>query len=126
MWSNVRAHKQGPKGSALPYFETDMSRNAALDQMHLLSIQLQGKSAKDLQEFVRKTTYVLHGLGAADRLTEATMFQWLWRQVKRVVILTRSTDKVRESKSSSKRRTLEHLWTSISEELREGRHDANY
>ena len=47
------ARKQGPKGSALlsiiaSYFETDISRNAALDQMHLLSIQLQGKSIKDL------------------------------------------------------------------------------
>ena len=43
--------KQGPKGSALlnitaSYFETDISRNAALDQMHLLSIQLQGQERK--------------------------------------------------------------------------------
>ena len=125
------ARKQGPKGSALlniiaAYFETDISRTAALDQMHLLSIQLQGKSAKDLQDFVRKTNYVLHGLRATDRPAEATMFQWLWRQVKRVPILQRVTDRVRESKSSSRRRTFDHLWTCISEELRERRHDANY
>ena len=74
------ASKQGPKGSALSnviatYFETDIFRSAAVDQMHLLSIQLQGKSAKDLHEFVRKTNYVLHGLRASDSPAEAAMFR---------------------------------------------------
>ena len=64
------ARKQVPEGSALlniiaSYFETDIKRNAGLDQMDLLSFQLQGKSAKDLQEFVRKSNYALHGFMAA-------------------------------------------------------------
>ena len=46
-------------------------------------------SAKDLQEFVRRANYVLHGLRASDNPDEATMSQWFRRQAKRVPILAR-------------------------------------
>ena len=73
-WSSVRLGNRGRMLNIIAaYFETDISRAAALDQMHLLAIQLPGKSAKDLQNFVRKTNYVLHGLRATDRPAEATM-----------------------------------------------------
>ena len=94
--------------------------------MHLLSLTLAGRSAKDLTEFVRKANYILHGLKQSDRPAPETLFQWLWQQVKRVPILSRITDKVRESSGRSKKRTFEWLWAQIAEELRERRHDMNY
>ena len=125
------AVSQGPKGMALlnivaSYYETGLTHSVALDQMHLLSLTLAGRSAKDLTEFVRKTNYILHGLKQSDRPAPETLFQWLWRQVKRVPILSRITDKVRESSIRSKKRTFEWLWAQIAEELRERRHDMNY
>ena len=125
------AMAQGPKGMALlnivaSYYETGLTHSVALDQMHLLSLTLAGKGAKDLIEFVRKANYILHGLKQADRPAPATLFQWLWQQVKRVPILSRITDKVRESSLSSKKRTFDWLWAQIAEELRERRHDMNY
>ena len=105
---------------------TGLTHSVALDQMHLLSLTLAGRSAKDLTEFVRKTNYILHGLKQSDRPAPETLFQWLWQQVKRVPILSRITDKVRESSGRSKKRTFEWLWAQIAEELRERRHDMNY
>ncbi len=122
---------QGPKGMALlnivsSYYETGLSRSVALDQMHLLSLQLQGKGAKDLTEFVRKANYILHGLKDSDRPSPSTMFQWLWQQVKKVPMLSRITDRVRESSATSSKRSFNWLWSQIAEELRERRHDYNY
>ena len=87
--------------------------------MHLSNFQLEGKGAKDL-EFVKKVSYVLHGLKFADRPSPKTMFEWLWHQIKGLPILHGITDKVRESSQGSQRRSFEWIWT------RERRHDMNY
>ena len=103
-----------------------LDRSAALGQMHLLNLSLEGKGAKELSEFVKKVNYVLHGLSPGDRPAPRTMFEWLWHQVKAVPLLRRITDKVRESGQNSRKRTFDWIWSQIAEELRERRHDANY
>ena len=125
------AKQQGPKGMALmhiiiAFYETGPDQSIALNQMHLLQLQLQGKTAKDLAEFVKRGNYILHGLRPGDRPAEATLYSWLWHQVKAVPMLRRCTDKIRESSSGSRRRTFSWLWGKIAEELRERRHDMNY
>ena len=97
---HVATLEEGPRGAAIlniisGYYETGLSRSVALNQMHLLTIQLNGKGQKELVEFVRKVNYVLHGLKDQDRPSPATLFQWLWHQVKRVPMLNRVTDKIR-------------------------------
>ena len=57
------------------YYETGLTHSAALGQMHLLSLTLAGRSAKDLTEFVRKTNYILHGLKQSDRPAPETLSQ---------------------------------------------------
>ena len=94
--------------------------------MHLLGLQLAGRSAKDLTSFVRQVNYILHGLKERDRPAPATLFQWLWQQIKRVAMLSRITDKVRESSATSHRRTFTWLFPQIAEELRKRQHDSNY
>ena len=94
--------------------------------MHLLQLQLQGKTAKDLAEFVKRGNYILHGLRPGDRPAGATLYSWLWHQVKAVPMLRRCTDKIRESSNGSRRRTFGWLWGKIAEELCERRHDLNY
>ena len=41
-------------------------------------------------------------------------------------MLSRVTERIRNSKSSSKKRTFDWLWAQIAEELRERRHDSNF
>ena len=125
------AKQQGPKGMALmhiiiAFYETGPDQSIALNQMHLLQLQLQGKTAKELAEFVKRGNYILHGLRPGDRPAEATLYSWLWHQVKAVPMLRRCTDKIRESSNGSRRRTFSWLWGKIAEELRERRHDINY
>ena len=81
------ARAEGPKGTPLlnliiSYYETGFDRVVALGQMHLWNLQLEGKGAKDLEEFVQKLNYVLHGLESADRPSPKTMFECLWHQIK--------------------------------------------
>ena len=131
-WVEECATKQeGPKGMPLmnliiSFYETGTDSSVALSQMHLLSLQLTGKSLKEIGDFVKKTNYVLHGLKSEDRPAENTLYAWLWHQVKRVPMLNRVTERVRNSKSNSKKRTLDWLWGQIAEELRERRHDSNF
>ena len=125
------AKQQGPKGMALihiiiAFYETGPDQSIALNQMHLLQLQLQGKTAKELAEFVKRGNYILHGLRPGDRPAEATLYSWLWHQVKAVPMLRRCTDKIRESSNGSRRRTFSWLWGKVAEELRERRHDLNY
>jgi len=94
--------------------------------MHLLSLQLTGKTLKEVGDFAKKTNYVLHGLKPEDRPAENTLHAWLWHQVKRVPMLNRVTERVRNSSSGSRKRTFDWLWSQIAEELRERRHDSNF
>eukprot|EP00434_Breviolum_minutum_P040269 symbB.v1.2.035778.t1/scaffold4900.1/size33223/1 len=131
-WVEACASRQeGPKGMALMniiigYYETGTDHSVALNQMHLLGLNLEGKTQKDLTEFVKKANYILHGLKPADRPAEATMYSWLWHQVKRVPMLSRMVDKVKSSARNSRKRSFEWIWTQIAEEIRERRHDSNY
>ena len=123
--------QDGPKGMPLmnliiSFYETGTDTSVALSQMHLLSLQLNGKSLKDVSDFVKKTNYVLHGLKPSDRPVESTLYAWLWHLVKRVPMLNRVTQRVRNSGSESKKRTFDWLWAQIAEELRERRHDSNF
>ena len=67
-WAEGCAERaEGPKGIPLlnlimSYYETGLDRAVALGQMHLLNLQLEGKGIKELEEFVKKVNYVLHGL----------------------------------------------------------------
>ena len=131
-WVEACASRQeGPKGMALMniiigYYETGTDHSVALNQMHLLGLNLEGKTQKDLTEFVKKANYILHGLKPADRPAEATMYSWLWHQIKRVPMLSRMVDKVKSSARNSRKRSFEWIWTQIAEEIRERRHDSNY
>ena len=87
----------------ISYYETGPDQSIALNQMHLLQLQLQGKNAKELAEFVKRGNYILHGLRPGDRPAEATLYSWLWHQVKAVPMLRRCTDKIRESSSGSRK-----------------------
>ena len=54
------ARQKGPKGMPLmnliiSFYETGTDSSVALSQMHLLSLQLTGKSLKELGDFVKKT-----------------------------------------------------------------------
>ena len=125
------AKQPGPKGMALmhiiiAFYETGPDQSIALNQMHLLQLQLHGKTAKELAEFVKRGNYILHGLRPGDRPPEATLYSWLWHQVKAVPMLRRCIDKIRESSNGSRRRTFSWLWGKIAEKLRERRHDLNY
>ena len=122
---------KGPKGMPLmnliiSYYETGTDSSVALSQMHLLSLQLSGKSLKEVGDFVKKTNYVLHGLKPEDRPAQSTLYAWLWHQVKRVLMLSRVTERIRNSKGTSKKRTFDWLSAQIAEELRERRHDSNF
>ena len=108
------------------YYETGTDHSVALNQMHLLGLNLEGKTQKDLTEFVKKANYILHGLKPADKPAEATMYSWLWHQIKRVPMLSRMVDKVKSSARNSRKRSFEWIWIQIAEEIRERRHDSNY
>ena len=58
------ARAEGPKGTPLSnliisYYETGLDRAVALRQMHLLNLQLEGKRAKDLEEFVMVSSLLI-------------------------------------------------------------------
>ena len=121
---------QGPKGAPLlnllyQHFSVGAS-GVALGQMHLLELKLEGNSWSNVQAFISKARYIGNGLKVDDGPSDATMFHWLWHEVKRVPCLSRITNKVRDSSSSSHRRSFQWLWDAIHDELKERREDSNY
>jgi len=106
-------------------FHLDRQRGAALTQMHLLKITLDGYKVKDLETFVNKVDRCLNALRRRDRPRESTMFEFLLDRLKNVTRLHRVIEKIKDSGTRSHRRTFKYLYRKLNESIRDSREDEN-
>ena len=90
-------------------FHLDRQRGAALTQMHLLKISLDGYKVKDLENFVQRIDKCLNALRRRDRLRDSTMFEFLFDRLKPAQRLHRVIEKIKDSITRSHRRTFKYL-----------------
>ena len=120
----------GAKGRVIVHmiaseFHLDRQRGAALSQMHLLNIQLDGFKLSDLVKFTERVDYCLNSLTKEERPAPSTMFQWLFEKLKGCSRMAKTIDKIKDSKLSSSKRSFEYLYSKLKNTIRESREDDN-
>ena len=123
-------HHIGAKGRVILHmiaseYHLDRQRGAALTQMHLLKITLDGYKVKDLQAFVQNIDKCLNALRRRDRPNKSTMFEFLFDRVKNVQRLHRVIEKIKDSGPRSHRRTFKYLYRKLNESIRDSREEEN-
>ena len=123
-------HHVGAKGRIILHmimseYHLDRQRGAAMTQMHLLRISLEGYKMKDLQNFVQNIDKCLNALRKRDRPSDTTMFEWLLDRLRNVQRLHRTIERIKDSPARSHRRTFRYLCRKLNESIRDSREEEN-
>jgi hypothetical protein len=93
-----RCQKVGkqPSGRALLWFilnmySLDKDRGASLSQHHLLSLKLQGKDVKSLEDFRQKMLYIMGALDQNEMPQESALRSMLYENVKHHPLMALAT-----------------------------------
>ena len=106
-------------------YRVDKVRGPLVTLQSLFDLQPENYSYQSLVSFKQRVEYVLNGLPERQWPDSETMFSWVYSRLKGCRMLSRTIDRVKDSKSGSKRRTLEYIWSGLEEVLAEVREDRN-
>ena len=127
-----RCHSAGtmPSGRALPAilsrrYRVDKVRGPLVTLQSLFDLEPENYSYQSLVTFKQRVEYVRNGLPEKQWPDSETMFSWVYSRLKGCRMLSRTIDRVKDSKSGSKRRTFEYIWSGLEEVLAEVREDRN-
>ena len=127
-----RCHSAGtmPSGRALlailsRRYRVDKVRGPLVTLQSLFDLEPEIYSYQSLVTFKQRVEYVLNGLPEKQWPDSETMFSWVYSRLKGCRMLSRTIDRVKDSKSGSKRRTFEYIWSGLEEVLAEVREDRN-
>ena len=106
-------------------YRVDKVRGPLVTLQSLFDLQPENYSYQSLVSLKQRVEYVLNGLPERQWPDSETMFSWVYSRLKGCRMLSRTIDRVKDSKSGSKRRTLEYIWSGLEEVLAEVREDRN-
>ena len=125
-----RCHAAGsmPSGRALlsilsRRYRVDKVRGPLVTLQSLFDLEPESYSYQSLVAFKQRVEYVLNGLPEKQWPDPETMFSWVYSRLKACRLLSRTIDRVKDSKPGSKRRTFEYIWNGLEEVLAEVRED---
>ena len=80
---------------------------------------------EDVTAFVQRVRLVLCGMRVEECKDHDVMYQWLGEKFKNYKAIERKTDKIRDSRPDSRKRTWNYLWAAITNYLAYCHEDAN-
>ena len=127
-----RCQKVGkqPSGRALLWFILnkyclDKDRGASLSQHHLLSMKLDGKDVKSLEDFRQKMLYIMGSLEQSEMPQESALRSMPDENVKNHPLMALAIDKFRSAREGSSKRTSRWLMEKIDETIELAQQDEN-
>ena len=119
-----KCQKEGkqPSGRVLLWFflnkySLDKDRVASLSQHHLLSLKLNGKDVKSLDEFRQKLYYIIGSLEHSEMLQESALQSMLYENLKHHPLLALAIDKYQASKATPSKRSSKWLIDRLEESI---------
>ena len=106
-------------------YRVDKVRGPLVTLQSLFDLEPESHSYQSLVAFKQRVEYVLNGLPEKQWPDPETMFSWVYSRLKACRLLSRTIDRVKDSKPGSKRRTFEYIWNGLEEVLAEVREDRN-
>lgn len=106
-------------------FFLDQNRGANLTQQSLLELDLNNFSHDGLRVFVDRVGYVLNSIPAELQPSEMTKYTWLYSRMKKVRVMQRHVDRIRDSRPGSHVRSFHWLFEKLRACIHEMREDTN-
>ena len=80
---------------------------------------------QSLKAWRDKVRYILSQLPTADRPSEKLLSKWIFERLKKVGLMRRHTDRVRDSPEGAPERSFDWLWSRLERTISEGQQDQN-
>ena len=106
-------------------FFLDQSRGANLTQQSLLEPEITQYTPEGLSSFVDRVEYVLKSIPPELQPSEMTRYTWLYSPMRKVRVMQRHIDKIRDSRVGSRCRTYDWLFGKLKTCINEMKEDQN-
>ena len=107
-------------------FRLDRNRGKCINIVHMLNIPLPSYKTMDVKAFVDKVRLCLVNLSTEELKDKQLLYQWLYEKLRRYNAIQNKLDKIRESRTGSRKRTWGYLWGAITSYLDNLYEDDNY
>ena len=106
-------------------FFLDLSRGANLTQQSLLELDISSYTYEGLRTFVDRIEFVLNSIPPDLQPSELTRYTWLYSRLKKVRLMQRHIDRIKDSKQTSHVRCWDWLFNKLKTTLLEMKEDQN-
>ena len=106
-------------------FFLDLSRGANLTQQSLLELDISAYTYEGLRTFVDRIEFVLNSIPPDLQPSELTRYTWLYSRLKKVRLMQRHIDRIKDSKQTSHVRCWDWLFNKLKTTLLEMKEDQN-
>ena len=106
-------------------FFLDLNRGANLTQQSLLELDVQAYTYEGLRTFVDRVEFVLNAIPPEHQPSELTKYTWLFSRLKKVRLMQRHIDRIRDSRDGSHVRSWIWLMGKLKTMLIEMKEDQN-
>ena len=106
-------------------FFLDLSRGANLTQQSLLELDISAYTYEGLRTFVDRVEYVLNSIPPELQPSELTRYTWLYSRLKKVRLMQRHIDRIKDSRHNSHVRCWDWLFGKLKTTLIEMKEDQN-
>ena len=106
-------------------FGADSTYGTVVSELELFSLPAPEGSMQSLKAWRDKVRYILSQLPTADRPSEKLLSKWIFERLKKVGLMRRHTDRVRDSPEGAPERSFDWLWSRLERTILEGQQDQN-
>ena len=106
-------------------FDADSTYGTVVSELELFSLPAPEGSMQSLKAWRDKVRYILSQLPTADRPSEKLLSKWIFERLKKVGLMRRHTDRVRDSPEGAPERSFDWLWSRLERTILEGQQDQN-
>ena len=106
-------------------FFLDLSRGANLTQQSLLELDIGSYTYEGLRTFVDRIEFVLNSIPPDMQPSELTRYTWLYSRLKKVRLMQRHIDRIKDSRQNSHVRCWDWLFNKLKTTLLEMKEDQN-
>ena len=106
-------------------FFLDLSRGANLTQQSLLELDIGSYTYEGLRTFVDRIEFVLNSIPPGLQPPELTKYTWLYSRLKKVRMMQRHIDRIKDSKQTSHVRCWDWLFNKLKTTLMDMKEDQN-
>ena len=106
-------------------FDPDSTYGTVVSELELFSLPAPEGSMQSLRAWRDKARFILSQLPTAERPADKLLSKWIFERLKKVGLMRRHIDKVRDAAEGAAERSFEWLWSRLERTILEGQQEQN-